>query len=89
MYNGGYNDNYQQGATSNNRQSSQPNRSFGNCKTFNILDPYCRMRPDECNKLFQECMKFGQGQQSELLLIHSLSEENYDWKTNHNSENRS
>jgi len=63
-YNGGYNDNYQQGGTNNNRQSSQPNRSFGNCKTFNILDPYCRMRPDECNKLFQECMKFGQGQQN-------------------------
>jgi len=58
--NNGYNSNQQ--GMDNQRQSNS--NSFGNCKTFNILDPYCRMRPDECQKLFQECMKFGQGQQN-------------------------
>ena len=61
--NNGYNSNQQ--GMDNQRQSNS--NSFGNCKTFNILDPYCRMRPDECQKLFQECMKFGQGQQSTWL----------------------
>ena len=49
------------------RGSGPGSPSFGNCKGFNTLDPYCQMYPDECRKFFDECMKFGTGQQSEYL----------------------